>query len=154
MELKELNLLCKHMKNVRSRQPCISMNFCTESSSSMWVSLNMIKAVFGTSPSVLYQITTHMIHVLSVRFKRQWSITFMNYYQKSKSCFIFLMDVGYSMKITKNFMNLSPQIGLWFRCRMDFLCHQSQQVTLWLDWWLRKMPCCKKKFAKTNEQSD
>ena len=27
------------MKNIRSRQPCISMNFWTESSSSMWVSL-------------------------------------------------------------------------------------------------------------------
>ena len=27
MELKELNWLCKHMKNVRSSQPCISMNF-------------------------------------------------------------------------------------------------------------------------------
>ena len=31
MELKELNnLLCKHLKSVRSSQPCISMNFCTE----------------------------------------------------------------------------------------------------------------------------
>ena len=30
MELKELNRLCKHMKNVRSSQPRISMNFCTE----------------------------------------------------------------------------------------------------------------------------
>ena len=30
MELKELNWLCKHMKKVRSSQPCISMNFCTE----------------------------------------------------------------------------------------------------------------------------
>ena len=30
MELKELNSLCKHMKNVRCSQPCISMNFCTE----------------------------------------------------------------------------------------------------------------------------
>ena len=30
MELKELNWLCKHMKNVRSCQPCISMNVCTE----------------------------------------------------------------------------------------------------------------------------
>ena len=30
MELKELNLLGKHMKNVRSSQPCVSMNFCTE----------------------------------------------------------------------------------------------------------------------------
>ena len=27
MELKELNWLCKHMKNVRNSQPCISMNF-------------------------------------------------------------------------------------------------------------------------------
>ena len=26
MELKELNLLCSHMKNVRSSQPCISIN--------------------------------------------------------------------------------------------------------------------------------
>ena len=30
IELKELNWLYNHMKNVRSRQPCISMNFCTE----------------------------------------------------------------------------------------------------------------------------
>ena len=30
MELKELNWLCKHMKNFRSSQPCTSMNFCTE----------------------------------------------------------------------------------------------------------------------------
>ena len=38
-ELKELNWLWRHMKNVRSSQPCISMNVCTESSSSIWVSL-------------------------------------------------------------------------------------------------------------------
>ena len=30
MELKELNWLCKHMKNVRSSQPCMSMNFSRE----------------------------------------------------------------------------------------------------------------------------
>ena len=30
MELKELNWLCKHMKNVRSSQTYISMNFCSE----------------------------------------------------------------------------------------------------------------------------
>ena len=30
------------MKNVRSRQPCVSMNFCTESSSFMWVSLTLV----------------------------------------------------------------------------------------------------------------
>ena len=29
-ELKELNCLCKRMKNVRSSQPCISMNFFSE----------------------------------------------------------------------------------------------------------------------------
>ena len=34
-------------------------------------------------------------------FVRQWSITFMNYYHKSKSSFTFLMDVGGSIKITK-----------------------------------------------------
>ena len=28
--LKEVNSLCKHMKNVRSSQSCISMNSCTE----------------------------------------------------------------------------------------------------------------------------
>ena len=33
--------------------------------------------------------------------KRQWSVTFMNYYYKSKSCFIFVMDVRDSIKITK-----------------------------------------------------
>ena len=30
IELKELNSLCKRMKNFRSSQPCISKNFCTE----------------------------------------------------------------------------------------------------------------------------
>ena len=30
IELKELHWLSKHMKNVRSDQPSISMNFCTE----------------------------------------------------------------------------------------------------------------------------
>ena len=30
IELKEFNWLCKHVKNVRSSQPCILMNFCTE----------------------------------------------------------------------------------------------------------------------------
>ena len=30
MELKELNWLCQHTKNVRSSQPCTSMNFCIE----------------------------------------------------------------------------------------------------------------------------
>ena len=49
---------------------------------------------------------------------------------------------------------MSPQTGLWFRCRIDFLGHQPRQVTLWWDWWLSKTPCCKKKFAKTNKQSD
>ena len=41
IKLKEANWLCKHMKNVRSDQPCISMNFCAEFStkSSMWISL-------------------------------------------------------------------------------------------------------------------
>ena len=39
IELKEINWLCKHMENVIGSQPCISMNFCTESSYSTWVSL-------------------------------------------------------------------------------------------------------------------
>ena len=43
IELKEPNWLCKRMKNVRSNQPCISMNFCIESSSFMWVSLTLNK---------------------------------------------------------------------------------------------------------------
>ena len=37
--------MCKHMKDVRSSQPCISMNFWTELSSSMWVSLAMSPAM-------------------------------------------------------------------------------------------------------------
>ena len=51
MELKELNWLCKHMKNVRSSQPCISMNFSTEfskaiqQSSSMWVSFKFFQLI-------------------------------------------------------------------------------------------------------------
>ena len=46
IELKELNWLRRHMKNNRSSQLCISMNFCTESSSSMWVSLRTIPVHF------------------------------------------------------------------------------------------------------------
>ena len=34
------------------------------------VTLKMIKAVFGTYPSVLYRMTTRTIHVFSMRFKR------------------------------------------------------------------------------------
>ena len=30
MKLKELDCLCRHMKNARSSQSCISMDFCTE----------------------------------------------------------------------------------------------------------------------------
>ena len=30
MKLEELNWLCKHMKNIRNSQPCISMNFFNE----------------------------------------------------------------------------------------------------------------------------
>ena len=36
IELKELNWLRKHMKNVRSSQPCLSMNFCTEFSKALF----------------------------------------------------------------------------------------------------------------------
>ena len=42
IELKELNWSCKHMKKFRSSQPCISINFCTGSSSPKWVSLNSL----------------------------------------------------------------------------------------------------------------
>ena len=41
--IKDFNWLCKHMKNVRSRQPCISMIFCAESGTSMWVSLSRLE---------------------------------------------------------------------------------------------------------------
>ena len=60
----------------------------------------MIQAVFGTSPSVLYQMTARTIHVLSMRFKRQGSITFMNCYHKSNDGY------GGQYKNYKNFMNL------------------------------------------------
>ena len=63
--------------------------------------LKMIQAVFSTSPSVLNRMATCTIHVVSMRFRRQWSITFINYYHKSKSCFIFLINVGDNIKITK-----------------------------------------------------
>ena len=53
IELNELNWLCKHMKNFRRNQPCILMNFCTELSSSMWVSLNRksiaVQMIFKTA---------------------------------------------------------------------------------------------------------
>ena len=40
--------MCKHIKNVRRSQPCLSMNFCTESSSSMWESLNKNSIGYST----------------------------------------------------------------------------------------------------------
>ena len=46
IELKELNWLCKHMKNVRSSQPCISMNFV----------LNSAKHKFLSHVSIVKQI--------------------------------------------------------------------------------------------------
>ena len=30
MELKELDWLCKHMNNIRSSQPCMPINICTD----------------------------------------------------------------------------------------------------------------------------
>ena len=60
----------------------------------------MIQAVFGTSSSVLYQMTTCTIHVLSMRFKRQGSIAFMNCYHKSNDGY------GEQYKNYKNFMTL------------------------------------------------
>ena len=40
--------MCKYMKKARRSQPCISMNLCTESSSSMWVSLNRKSMGYST----------------------------------------------------------------------------------------------------------
>ena len=41
-----VNWLSKHVENVRSSQPCIWMNFCTESSSFIWVSLKFTVDTF------------------------------------------------------------------------------------------------------------
>ena len=49
------------MKNVRSSQPCISMNFWTESSFSMWVSLTM-------SPAMCVHLVKTYIEYLIFRF--------------------------------------------------------------------------------------
>ena len=76
-ELKELNWLCKHMKNVSSSQPCISMNFFTEFSkvqvfpceyhnrllTSIFVLFNEI--VFNRSNGLKKKCTTQWIRIIS-----------------------------------------------------------------------------------------
>ena len=42
-ELKELNRLCKHIKNVRRSQPCILMNFCTKCSKAQVLPCDIVK---------------------------------------------------------------------------------------------------------------
>ena len=48
-----VNWLCKHMKNVRSSQPCFSINFCTEFSKAQVFPLSILKQIFGSSASSL-----------------------------------------------------------------------------------------------------
>ena len=44
------NWLCKHIKNVRSSQPYVSMNFCTEfTKAQIWALLNQTKATNFTT---------------------------------------------------------------------------------------------------------
>ena len=43
MELKELNCLSKHMKNVRSNQTCISMNFVLNSAKNKFFHVSIVK---------------------------------------------------------------------------------------------------------------
>ena len=46
MELKELNWFCKHVRNVKSSQPYISMNFCTEFSKHKFFHVSIVKLLF------------------------------------------------------------------------------------------------------------
>ena len=48
-----VNWLCKHTKNVRSSQPCFSINFCTEFSKAQVFPLSIVKQIFGSSASSL-----------------------------------------------------------------------------------------------------
>ena len=43
--IKRLNWLCRHMKNVRSGQPCISINFCTEFSKAQVFPVSIVKSL-------------------------------------------------------------------------------------------------------------
>ena len=113
--------------------------------------LKMIQAVFSTSLSVLYQMTTRKINDLSMRFKRQWSITFMNYYHMSKSCFIFLMEVGDSIKITKTWKKRMH--AQFVREMAETTDEKKNQGTGWekLTWKLKRKPCCVQEQAiRTN----
>ena len=74
IELKELHWLCKHIKNVRSSQSCVSINFCTESSSSMWLSLIHISIILLTETLFIFTIfvlmstLTSICHVYAIYF--------------------------------------------------------------------------------------
>ena len=52
MKLKELNWLCKHEKNVRSSQPCTSMNFNTKFSKAEVFHVSTVKEPYSTQENV------------------------------------------------------------------------------------------------------
>ena len=54
MELKELNWLCKHMKIVRSNQPCISMKFYTELMCK-FLHVNIVNTVVSLSGAAIWK---------------------------------------------------------------------------------------------------
>ena len=49
------------MKNVRRSQPFVSMNFCTESNSSMWVSLRLLRIVIKQKIMDLFIFTKEIL---------------------------------------------------------------------------------------------
>ena len=56
MELKELNWLCKHIKNVRRSQPCISMNFCTKFSKGQVLPCEIVKKLVFQNTSMSHPL--------------------------------------------------------------------------------------------------
>ena len=71
MELKELNWLCKHIKNVRPSQPCISMNFCTKFSKAHVLPCEIVKKrVFRNT----YQESSTLCRIFYCLNKRNWSL--------------------------------------------------------------------------------
>ena len=69
-----------------------------------------------------------------------------------KKLFYFSDGCGGHYKNYKNFMNLclhKQDFGL----DAELIFFANSHDNSW-DWWLSKTPSCKKKFAKTNEQSD
>ena len=72
IELKELNWLCKHMKNVRSSQPCISMNFV----------LNSVKQKFAHVSIVGWRNQGMVIWVIYQKRQSRWKNRFNSSFRR------------------------------------------------------------------------